>query len=200
MIDLEVKHEGDGRFVVTSRQDWETAKEEIPVGEVLRAQFTRRRSSPENRLLHGAIKSAYDNQRGGPLYGENEGGWRRLRAWLLVESGHFTACEFQPGSLTKEAIEVLKKRDNDEEIYSSWSVRPSTGVITCKTPRTIKFSVVSHHDFQPIKTEMLRLLTEVICPGTTPEQLMEERYTRPKLKRASKPKQASQKEDDHAGQ
>ena len=195
MIDLEVKHEGDGRFVVTSRQDWETAKEEIPVGEVLRAQFTRRRSSPENRLLHGAIKSAYDNQRGGPLYGDEEGGWLKLRAWLLVEAGHCHTYEFPDGALDKRAVIALKARDNAEGIHSFWTLKQSTGAITCKTPRTIRFSVVSHHDFQPVKTEILRLLTEIICPGTTPEQLMEERYTRPKLRRVK-----TTKGDEHASQ
>ncbi len=179
MIELMVKHESAGLFRVTSRQDWEQAHDEIPIGCELRAEFKFPRSSPENRLVHGAIKSAYDNQRGGPMFSEEEGGWKRLRAWLLCEAGHCDLLEFSPGSISPEVIRALKQRDQE----SFWSADAKTGVIRLRIPKTIRFSVVKHPDFQPVKTKMLDLLCNVICPGTTPEQLMEQRYTRPKLTR-----------------
>jgi hypothetical protein len=179
MIELMLKHEGDGRFTVTNRLDWETAKEEIAVDAVLRAEVKFPRSSKENRLIHGAIKSAYDSQRGGPLFTEEEGGWRKLRSWLLCEAGHCDLYEFPAGSISREVVQVLKQRDQD----AFWSVDRGTGLIRMRIPRTIKFSVVRHQDFQPIKMKMLDLLCNVVCPGTTPEQLMEDRYTQPRQKR-----------------
>lgn len=186
MIELEVKHTGDGRFEVTNRQDWETAKQEIDVGAVLKAEFKFPRSSRENRLLHGAIKSAYDNQRGGPMFSEEEGGWLKLRAWLLTESGHCNVYEFDAAAISRETVQALKRRDAAENVYSFWALRQADKKIICKTPRTIRFSVVKHPDFQPVKTRMIDLLCTVICPGTTPEQLMDERYVRPKMKRVKK--------------
>jgi len=184
MIEMRVIHEGEGRFSPASHADWKTAIEEIEPRQELVARFVLPRSSQENRLLHGAIRSAYDNQRGGPMFGEEDGGWKRLRAWLLCEAGHCNTETFKPGSLSECAVIALKRRDIREGVHSFWSQHQRTGEIICRTPLTIKFAVVKHPDFQPIKTRMLDLMCNVIVPGTTPEQLMEIRYTRPRSKKA----------------
>lgn len=189
MIEVEVKHTGDGRFEVTNKEHWEVCKTELTVGAVMMAELKFPRSSRENRLLHGAMKSAYDNQRGGPLFSEEDGGWLRLRAWLLCEAGHCHVYEFEPDGVTDATVRALKRRDAAEGVHSFWSRRAGDGRIICRTPRSIAFRAVRHPDFQPIKTRLLDMLCNVIVPGTTPEQLMEHRYTRPKIKRTKKASQ-----------
>lgn len=194
MIEIEVRHTGDGRFEVTNKEHWEVCKTELDVGAVMMAELKFPRSSRENRLLHGAMKSAYDNQRGGPMFSEEDGGWLRLRAWLLCEAGHCHTYEFAPDGVTEATVRALKRRDVAEGVYSFWSRRSADDQVLCRTPRSIAFRVVRHPDFQPIKAKMLDLLCNVIVPGTTPEQLMEHRYTRPRIKRAKKVSQG----EDHA--
>lgn len=184
MIEIRLKYDGGGKFSAADHQAWQDASDECEDGETYVARLVRPRSSPENRLVHGAIKSAYDNQRGGPMFSEEDGGWRRLRAWLLCEAGWCDMQEFKPGSITPEVIAVLKQRDQ----AAFWTANKRTGVIRVRFPKSISYRSCKHPDFQPVKTKMLALLCEVICPGTTPEQLMEERYTRAVPHKATKRK------------
>lgn len=186
MLELHLKHEGDGRFTPQTRDDWRKACEELEPGEVLLARIVHIRSMPEHRLFFGAIRSAWDNQRGGPLFIEAEGGWERLRAWLLCEAGHCETITFDHGTMSESAALRLKRRDTGNGVHSFWSVRQSTGTITCKTPLSVSHKLCKHEDFQPVKDRVFELLCNVICPGTTPEELMAIRYTRPKVKRARK--------------
>jgi len=179
VIEMNLRHDGHGKFSPASHVDWKLAMEELDDGEVLLARLVRPRSNPENRLFFGAIKSAWDNQRGGPLFTEEDGGWERLRAWLLCESGWCDLHEFAPGSITKEAVQVLKQRDQ----AAFWSVVPDTGVIRVRFPKSISFKLCKSDEFQPVKRKVFDLLCNVICPGTTPEELMQIRYSRPRLRK-----------------
>jgi hypothetical protein len=172
MIELWLRYDGGGRFSPASHVDFKTASENLRQGEEILARITRPRSNKENRLLHGAIKSAWDNQRGGPFFSEEEGGWLKLRSWLLCEAGHCDLHEFKRGSISPEVIQVLKQTHAD----CFWSADRRTGMIRMRRPRSIKFSLVNSDEFQPIKNKVLLLLCEVICPGTTPEMLMEIRH------------------------
>lgn len=182
MIELNVIHDGHGRFSPASHVDWKTAEEQLEVGEKLLARLVRPRSSPENRLFHGAIKSAWDNQRGGPLFTEREGGWERLRAWLLCEAGWCIMHEFEPGAITRPVVAVLK------ELHPTafWTECCDGGWIRLRVPKSIAYRVCKSDEFQPVKRKVFDLLCNVICPGTTPEELMQIRYSRPRLKKARK--------------
>lgn len=182
MIEMHLKHEGAGRFSPASHVDWKLAMDELEVGETLLARFVRPRSVSENGLFFGAIKSAWDNQRGGPLFTEEEGGWERLRAWLLCEAGWCDLHEFAPGSITREAVQVLKQRDQ----AAFWTVLSESGVIRVRFPKSISFKLCKSDEFQPVKRKVFDLLCNVICPGTTPEELMQIRYSRPRLRKQKK--------------
>lgn len=179
MIELQLIYDGGGKFSPASHVDFRTACEELEQGERVVARLVRPRSSPENRLFHGAMKSAWDNQRGGPLFTEEEGGWLRLRAWCLCEAGWCDLHEFDAGAISKEAVAILKQRDQT----AFWTVNRGTGKIRVRFPKSISFKACKHPDFQPVKGKVFDLLCNVICPGTTPEELMEIRYSRPKLGR-----------------
>lgn len=179
MIEMNLKHEGAGRFSPASHVDWKMAVEELEEGETLLARLVRPRSNPENRLFFGAIKSAWDNQRGGPMFTEEEGGWERLRAWLLCEAGWCDLHKFDPGSISKEAVQVLKQRDQS----AFWTVVAETGEIRVRFPKSISFKLCKSDEFQLVKRKVFDLLCNVVCPGTTPEELMQIRYSRPRLKR-----------------
>lgn len=169
MIELRTKYEGEGRWRAASHVDWKIAIQECTTGEEMVTRFVRPRSSKENRLFHGAIKAAWNNQRGGPYYPEEEGGWMRLRAWLLCEAGYCDLYEFAPGSISREVVQVLKQRDQD----AFWTVMPKTGVIRARFPKSISYKTLCADEFQPIKTRVFEILCNVVVPGTDPIALME---------------------------
>lgn len=193
MIEARLRYEGNGRFSPGSHDDFVLVCSQFKQGEIVVARFVRERSSRENRLFHGAIKSAYDNQRGGPLFSEEEGGWLKLRAWLLCEAGHCDLHQFEPGAVTEPVIKVLK------ELHPTafWSVGRLTGVIRLRIPKTIRFAVLKHPDFQPVKDKVMELLCNVVVPGTTPEELMEIRHVGRTNTRAAKAVQQERADRAH---
>lgn len=185
MIEVRLRYEGNGKISPASHEDYRTLCEEIEPGETIVARLVRERSSRENRLFHGAIKSAWDNQRGGPMFTEEEGGWMKLRAWLLCEAGHCDLQEFEPGAITPPVIRALKA------VYPTcfWSADRRTGKIRMRVAKTIKFATLKHPDFQPIKDKVFELLCTEIVPGVTPEQLMEMAHAGRETTRATARKQ-----------
>jgi hypothetical protein len=176
MTEIRLRYDGNGKFSPASHVDYTTAIEEFEQGEEFVAKLTRPRSSRENRLFHGSIKSAYDNQRGGPRF-EDEAdvdGWMRLRGWLLCQAGHCDVHRFTPGALAPEAVATLRQVYGD----AFWAVEEKTGAILMRVPKTVRFSTLKHPDFQPVKDKVFQILCNEIVPGTTPEQLMEIRFAK----------------------
>lgn len=177
MIELRLRYDGNGKFSPASHADYLDAIEDLHQGEEYVAKLVRPRSSRENRLFHGAIKSAYDNQRGGPRFDDRPDidGWERLRGWLLCEAGWCDVHRFVPGALAPEAVAILRQVVRSDTV---WAVDTTTGHILMKVPRTIKFATLKHPDFQPIKTKIFAILCNEIVPGSTPNELMEIRHGR----------------------
>lgn len=172
MIEVNLRYDGGGKFSAASHIDFRFLSDECDPGEQLLARLVRPRSNRENRLFHGVVKSAYDNQRGGPLFTEEEGGWLKLRAWLLCEAGHCDLHEFAHGSITEPVIRTLK------QVYDHgfWSANRRTGVVRLRIAKSISFRLLKSDDFQPIKNKIFEIICTDIVPGTTPEQLMEIRH------------------------
>lgn len=172
MTELRLRYDGNGKFSPASHVDYTAACDECQQGEEYVAKLVRPRSSRENRLFHGAIKSAYHNQRGGPRFDDRDDsdGWERLRGWLLCEADWCDIHRFKPGALAPEAITIMRQVVRADTV---WAVDRTTGDILMKVPRSIKFATMKHPDFQPVKNKVFEILCNEIVPGSTPEQLME---------------------------
>ena len=169
MIELRLTVLEQGRFACADHDSYITAMEHLEPGEILRTQFTRPRSSQENRLFHGVISQAWHNQRGGPRFSDEDGGWERLKHWLLCETGHCDMHVFEPGAISPEVMAFLKADRRD----AFWTVNERSGLITLRRAKTVRFADLKHPDFQPIKNKVFELVTSLIVPGTTVEEIMD---------------------------
>lgn len=168
MIEVRLKYRDGGAVEPASHIDWQMLADEFEDGEEIIARLTRPRSNRENRLFHSAIETAWHNQRGGPRFDEEEGGWRKLKAWLLCEAGHCELHEFPPQAISPAVVKVLK------DITSScfWSADRRTGKIRMRRARKITFKDLKSAEFQPVKNAVFEIITSAIVPGITIEQLV----------------------------
>jgi hypothetical protein len=107
--------------------------------------------------------------------------------YYTVADGKLIKRVKEPTAFSKERTTKTGKQVH-EEIYKDVSGRIVSatlrdGVIRVRFPKSISFKLCKSDEFQPVKRKVFDLLCNVICPGTTPEELMQIRYSRPRLRK-----------------
>lgn len=158
------------RVEPASHVDWLEITEQFDDGDHVIMRLFRPRSHRENNLFHAIIQQAWSNQRGGPRFNEDIGGWKMLKAWLLCNAGHCNIATYPAGSITKQIVMGLRQNG----FRGFFSPDPHTGQIQMRTPKRVAFKDLKHPDFQPVKNHVFETICNVIIPGATIEQMIME--------------------------
>lgn len=158
MIDLQLIHEGGGRFRSATKLDHGIATEKFGAGEIVIARIGKRRSVPQHNWFFSMIAAAFDNQSAGPPFDDTE----QLRAWLLIKAGHCDVKVFQPRSMTREVAAWLRMTFRAVDFTMD-----RAGNIHAKTPRSIAFSKCGAEDMAEIANRVVDVIMADIVPGST---------------------------------
>ncbi len=134
----------------------------FPEGTLLKVKITRPRSRRHNGFFHVCIQEAYDVW---PRSHEFQPvSWEHLRAWLLVRAKHHHVMTLE---LTDEQIKLVGPvvrafkefmAEDDEDAFIFTGIRGNA--LIAMRPKTLRFSAVDQHWFQPIAEEVFGILKE----------------------------------------
>lgn len=155
--DIQLIHEGGGRFRCATRQDHSVAVEKLTDGETLIAKLTRPRSGRQLRWAHAMVHAAWENQTAGQRFDTSD----HLRKWLLIAAGHCDVKRFPPQAMTGEVARWLKatRDDIDFEIDGD--------CILAKTARSISYAACDHDTMCAVADKMIDIICDQIVPGTS---------------------------------
>jgi len=185
-VDLRLEYQGGGKFQTITKRDFETAEGEYAVGERVVSKTHRQRSVSQNNLFHALIEAAFDNQRAGPTFAN----WRQLKGWLLVEAEHSETDEVslidpdrkRPLSLRHASFIVsgfatsIRRRLGVE--YVRITYRPNRAVALLTYPKSWKFHDTDGDTAGDVMNRVVEIITQVIMPGSTVEEIMDEARSR----------------------
>ena len=155
-VDLQLIHEGGGRFRCYSRLDHGLATEKFDDGERVLAKITRPRSGRQNRWLHALIHDAWDNQTAGPRYEDSE----KLRKHLLIAVGHCDVQTFAPGAITPAVARWLRQN------FPGLEFSADSKNIYGRIAKSISYKACDHDTMCAVADKIIDVITEQIVPGS----------------------------------
>lgn len=179
---LRMRYEGDGVFRAATKLDYEKCLEAYSQGDVLRAELSRPRSITQNNYFHALVEAAWDNQRGGPRFGN----WRTLKGYLLVRAEHSTERRMKLPRGTPRSVAVaigsgLALLIRHSADYIGISYDPKANEIVARFPGSMKFhgpDALSSDDASEIIDKVIALICTEIVPGADPKLLVGEARSR----------------------
>ena len=156
MIELQLIHEGGGRFRTATRLDLALATEHFGQGEIVEAKVGKKRSMRQHRWFFAMVKLAFDNQTTGPHFDDEE----RLRKWLLIQAGHCDVKRFEPNSITPAVAQWLR------ETYGDIDFTHDCKWIYAKTAKSMSFKAVGA-EMGEIANKVIDVIMAEIVPGST---------------------------------
>lgn len=173
MIDLRLKHKGDGVFHAATAIDIRLANEKIEVDRWLRAKVTQPRSGKMDRFFFALVKQIYNNL----PHGHNGHDFKSVdhfRYHLLVQAGHCNELELDLEVLEEKTLRIIIDQvinrflADEERVFFS----KSGTTLFVRTAKTINHVVVDGGEFVPVAKHALDIGAEMI--GVTVEDLKEE--------------------------
>lgn len=155
-VDLQLIHEGGGRFRCSSRLDHGLATEKFEDGERVLAKVSRPRSGRQNRWFHSMLHDAWDNQTAGPRFDTSD----RLRKWALIQVGHCDVKRFPPNAITREVAAWLRATRDDIDFATDGDC------IYARTARSISYKACDSAAMTAIADKIIDVITEQIVPGS----------------------------------
>jgi hypothetical protein len=146
------------------------AREQFVIGRTYPLEIREQRSSESHRHFFACVNEAYDNWP--DQIDEQIRSAESLRQWALIKCGY--CHEFVRDCGTAELAEhasaiamFLRPRIFTDEVYADFKIQGS--VLTVRTARSQKYSMMDKAEFQASKTAVLDLLSSIV--GVTRTQL-----------------------------
>lgn len=169
-MEIRLRYEGNAVFRPAFKPDFEHIMAELHQGDLVRV--SKSRSSKQNRLFHGLIQAAFDNQRAGPDFDK----WEQLKGWCLVEAGHCFRDEISlEGLPVKDVAKVVGSitasiRRHSEYLRSTYS--KSRHALVLEYPKHWRFSRTEHHVACEVLDKVVSIICTDIMPGSSPEDIL----------------------------
>lgn len=171
MLDLRLRYEGNGRFQVATRMDFDLVNQEFEPGALVRAKASQPRSLRQNAYFHALIEKAYENQRGGPKLPT----WRHLKAYLLVEIDHCTESRVKipKGASVESTIPLVSGivRALRQEYDTAWvTLDPKRQEIVLRFAKPTKN--LTQEEMSDVMDKVVSRICLEIVPGMDPTTIL----------------------------